>query len=49
MFTVEGALIEMGNLMCKSYGEKTIICEPTKNMKTIAKLLGYMVPINLGV
>jgi hypothetical protein len=47
-FTVEGALLEMGNLMSKSYGSKTIICEATKNMKTIAQLFGYMVPMKLG-
>jgi hypothetical protein len=48
-FTVEAALIEMGNLMCKSFKETTIVLEPTKNMKAIAELLGYMVPMKLGV
>jgi hypothetical protein len=48
-FTVEGALTEMSNLMAKTYGKTTIISEPTKNMKTIASLLGYMVPMKLGV
>jgi len=48
-FTVEEALTEMANLMAKTYGETTIVCEPTKNMKNIASLLGYMVPMKLGV
>jgi len=48
-FTVEAALIEMANLMAKSYDNTTIILEPTKNMKAIANLLGYMVPKTLGV
>ena len=48
-FTVEGALTEMANLMAKIYGNTTIILEPTKNMKAIAALLGYMVPMRLGV
>jgi hypothetical protein len=48
-YTVEGALIEMGNLMCKLYSSNTIVCEPTKNMKAIAELLGFMVPMKLGV
>jgi len=48
-FTVEGALIEMGNLMCKSFDNGTIVSEPTKKMKSIASLLGYMVPMRLGV
>ena len=48
-FTVEGALIEMANLMSKSFDDLTLIAEPTKNMKAIAKLLGFIVPMNLGV
>jgi transposase len=48
-FTVEEALTEMANLMAKTYDETTIVCEPTKNMKNIASLLGYMVPMKLGV
>lgn len=48
-FTVEGALTEMGNLMSKIYGDKAIICEPTKNMKIIAERLGFIVPMKLGV
>ena len=48
-FTVEGALIEMGNLMCKSFGNDIIISEPTKKMKAVASLLDYMVPMKLGV
>ncbi|MDR1733047.1 MAG: transposase [Synergistaceae bacterium] len=48
-FTVERAIVDMGNLMSKSYGNHTIICEPNKNMKAIAELLGFMVPMTLGV
>ena len=48
-FTVEAALLEMTNLMCKLYHNETIICEPTKKMKRIAELLNYMVPKSLGV
>jgi hypothetical protein len=31
-FTVEATLIEMGNLMCKSFKETTLVLEPTKIM-----------------
>jgi len=48
-FTVEGALIEMGNLMCKSFGKDIIVSEPTKKMKAVASLLGHMVSMRLGV
>jgi transposase len=48
-FTVEGALLEMTNLMCKVYQNEIIICEPTKKMKLVAELLKYMVPKKLGV
>lgn len=48
-YTVEAAMMEMGNLMCKIYDKKVIICEPTKNMKEIAALLGYIVPKELGI
>jgi len=48
-FTVEGALLEMTNLMCKIYQNDIIICEPTKKMKRIAELLNYTVPKTLGV
>jgi len=48
-FTVEGALLEMSNLMCKVFHDEFIICEPTKKMKRIADLLHYMVPKKLGV
>ena len=48
-YTVEGAMIEMGNLMCKIYGKNVIISEPSKKMKEVAELLGYMVPMKLGV
>ena len=49
VFTVESALTEMANLMVKIYDGTAIVLEPTKNMKTISALLGYMVPMNLGV
>ncbi len=49
VFTVESALTEMANLMVKIYDRTAIVLEPTKNMKTISALLGYMVPMNLGV
>lgn len=48
-FTVEGALIESGNLMCKTFDNEIIISEPTKKMKAVASLLDYMVPMKLGV
>ena len=48
-FTVEGALLEMANLMCRVYQNEIIICEPTKSMKRIAELLNYMVPKSLGI
>ena len=48
-YTVEGALLEMSNLMCKVYQDEIIICEPTKKMKRIAELFKYMVPKKLGV
>ena len=48
-YTVEGAMIEMGNLMCKIYAKNVIVSEPTKKMKEIAELLSYMVPMKLGV
>ena len=48
-FTVEGALTEMENLMCKTYDDLVLVSEPTKKMKAIADLFGYMVPMKLGV
>ena len=48
-FTVEEALISMANLMAKIYGNITIVLEPTRDMKAIASLFGYMVPMKLGV
>ena len=48
-FTVEGALLEMTNLMCSIFQNEVIVCEPTKNMKAVAELLGYTVPKKLGV
>ena len=48
-YTVEGAMIEMGTLMCKIYGKNVVVSEPSKKMKEIAELFGYMVPMKLGV
>lgn len=48
-FTVEGAMLEMANLMCKVYQNEAIISEPTKKMKRIAELLNFMVPKKMGV
>jgi hypothetical protein len=51
-FTVEGALLEMTNLMClmrKIFNNETIVCEPTKEMKHIAEPLNYVVPKKSGV
>jgi len=39
----------MANLMAKIYGNITIVLEPTRDMKAIASLFGYMVPMKLGV
>jgi hypothetical protein len=48
-FTVEGALAEMTNLMCKVFDGEILICEPTKKMKTICGSLDVVVPNSLGV
>jgi len=48
-FTVEGALLEMTNQMCQVYDNQLIISEPTKKMKRVAELIGYMVPKSLGI
>ena len=48
-FTVERALMEMTNLLCSVYTNEVIVCEPTKKMKAVAELLGFSVPIKLGV
>jgi transposase len=42
-YTVEGALMEMSNLMCRIYdNNKLVVSEPTKKMKEICNLLGCM-------
>jgi transposase len=48
-YTVEGALAEMGNLMCKVFEGELLVSEPTKKMKDICELLGVGVPNFLGV
>ena len=48
-YTVEGALMEMSNLVCKIFGDSILIQELTKNMKEICSLLHVMVPKSLGV
>jgi transposase len=48
-YTVEGALAEMTNLMCKIYDGELLICEPTKKMKDICALLDIGVPNFSGV
>ena len=48
-YTVEGALAEMTNLMCKIYNGELIVCEPTKKMKDICSLLEIGVPNFSGV
>jgi len=47
VFTVEGALLEMSNLMCCVYGELVVVCEPTRRMNEIAELLGVVLPKTL--
>jgi hypothetical protein len=38
-YTVEEALMEMSNLMCRVYGEDILVSEPTKKMKEIIGLI----------
>jgi hypothetical protein len=38
-YTVEQALMEMSNLMCRVYGDDILVSEPTKKMKEILSLL----------
>jgi hypothetical protein len=40
-YTVEEALMEMSNLMCRVYGNDILISEPTKKMKEIISLIEY--------
>jgi hypothetical protein len=40
-YTVEEALMEMSNLMCRVYGDDILISEPTKKMKEIISLIEY--------
>ena len=48
-YTVESALMEMSNLMCRIYENNIIVSEPTKNMKDICALLGCMGVKSSGV
>jgi hypothetical protein len=52
-YTVEEALMEMSNLMCRIYDNKPenkpLVAEPTKKMKEICSLLGCMEVKRLGV
>jgi transposase len=47
-YSVEGALAEMTNLMCKIYDGELLVCEPTKKMKDICALLNVGVPNSSG-
>jgi hypothetical protein len=40
-YTVEEALMEMSNLMCRVYGDDILVSEPTKKMKEIISLIQY--------
>ena len=40
-YTVEEALMEMSNLMCRVYGNDILISEPNKKMKEIISLIEY--------
>jgi len=42
-------VLENGGLNKIIEGNITIVLEPTRDMKAIASLLGYMVPMKLGV
>ena len=48
-YTVEAALMEMSNLMCRIYENNTLISEPTKKMKEIYALIDYMEVKSSGV
>jgi hypothetical protein len=49
-YTVEDALMEMSNLMCRIYDDnKLLVAEPTKKMKEICSLLGCMEVKSLGI
>jgi transposase len=47
--TVEAALTEMTNLMCKVFDGTLLVSEPTKKMKEICSSLRVVVPNSLGV
>jgi transposase len=47
--TVEEILLTMRNLKCKVYENDLIINEPTRQQKDLAKLLGFILPKNLGI
>lgn len=47
--TVEEVLLTFRNLKCKVYEKELIINEPTRQQKDLAKLLGFILPKNLGI
>ena len=47
--TVEEILLTMRNIKCKVYENDLIINEPTRQQKDLAKLLGFILPKNLGI
>lgn len=47
--TVEEVLLTFRNLKCKLYEKELIINEPTRQQKDLAKLLGFILPKNLGI
>lgn len=49
MFTVEEALLIMGNLKCKVYENEAIVSELTKPMKEISEKLNLLVPKKVGI
>jgi transposase len=48
-YTVEGALMEMSNLMCRVYNDNLLVSEFTKKMKEICSFLGCMEVKSSGV
>jgi transposase len=47
--TVEEVLLTFRNLKCKVYEKELIINESTRQQKDLAKLLGFILPKNLGI
>jgi hypothetical protein len=48
-YTVEEALMEMSNLMCRVYGDEILVSEPNKKMKEIISFLNHMEVNSSGV